>query len=834
MPELIRLQTSDFEFSVWANDISQRASVYHTTAVSRARLTPEADREDNAAQLETADPAYVLRFSPKAELLDISLYPESQAGPDDLVTTVPSPEKCAELSLSAPLFFENTQYQFEWVFFGAVTHARLAHRSKSVCNAFRFARQRGPLPARLTGTINTGNDVGWLRLPLVFELNGQTHTQHIAFEVLPTKMALHQDLPAMYRAIDAVYPLWRFSLVEKTEQDAASSKQRGHFPLMWLANFTALRERFEQGLKVICAAPHSRLQPTLAHYKAARLKGRVPHKLAQQIKQDLANGQSDKRYRIEKKQLSVDTPENRFIKMAVSHSKRQLAEFEAKLRGSNQAPEHQRFSDSFLNELHSWQQPLQKMLHQSFLKEVGKHTGLSRESLVLQQKTGYSAVYRVWQELKFYLDIFGHQSSISMKSVAEIYEIWCFLCLKNMLEQDLGFTLVESNAARLELKDYFEYQLKDGLAGAFRFQREDGVAARLVHEPSFTTRGKEIRSYAVNQRPDIVLEVTLPKNSTFAEEKRFIWVFDAKYRIKTEKDRHDDSSQDITSTDYVPDDAINQMHRYRDALIRLSEQSSDLPKVPNGHVIKKSRPVFGAFALYPGFFDQANMPNPYASSIEEVGIGAFALLPSQVESGYCGHQWLLEFLQGQIGKAPEYPVTSMAEQFYVQEAARIPYSGMRQILYSDLTMTAALGGQRTRNNSYFEKFKQGTALWYHLPQITFLQKFKQHVAEEIRYLALASTSAVKNSTKQIDKLWPVKSVRLLPRYALTEEQAGKKSGSAELYYLFELGKPLTLQAPVTEVPHRPMKNSMKLTTLTRLEGVPSFDKVEKVYKEAMV
>lgn len=61
--------------------------------------------------------------------------------------------------------------------------------------------------------------------------------------------------------------------------------------------------------------------------------------------------------------------------MAVSKSKRQLAEFEQKLRQSNQAPERQRLSDSFLNELHSWQQPLQKVLGQSFLKEVGAYTG---------------------------------------------------------------------------------------------------------------------------------------------------------------------------------------------------------------------------------------------------------------------------------------------------------------------------------------------------------------------------------------------------------------------------------------------------------------------------
>lgn len=637
---------------------------------------------------------------------------------------------------------------------------------------------------------------------------------------------------------------------------------------MWLANFTALRARFEQGLKVICAAPHSRLQPTVANIKAAKLKGRLPHKLAEKVKQDFANGQYDKRYAVEKKQLSVDTPENRFIKMAVSKSKRQLAEFEQKLRQSNQAPERQRLSDSFLNELNSWQQPLQKVLGQSFLKEVGAYTGLSRESLVLQQKTGYSAVYRIWQELKFYLDVFGNQSSISMKSVAEIYEVWCFLCLKQILEQDLGFKLVENNAAELKQNDFFEYRFKeDGLHGAFCFERSDGVRARLAHEPIFN-KGSQIRSYVVNQKPDIVFEVTLPSNASSgsSEEKQFIWLFDAKYRIKTEKSHFDDSTEDITKTDYVPDDAINQMHRYRDALIRLSEpHDSKSPSSGNvGQPAKKSRPVFGAFALYPGFFDQATTPNPYAAAIEEVGIGAFALLPSQNEpsqnrpsqnelsqtestqtkSRYSGHQWLLEFLQAQIGTAPNaqtgqnneamYPVAGMAERLYVQDAARIPYYGMRQVLYPDLTMTVALGGQRGRDNGYFEQFKQGTAQWYHLPQSTFLQKFKQHIAEEIRYLALASTSDTQSSTKQIDKLWPVKRVTVLPRYAITEDQAGKKSGSADLYYLFELGKPLSLQTPVTNVPHRPIKNSMKLTTLTRLESVTKFTEVERVYEAAMV
>jgi hypothetical protein len=871
MPELIRLQTPDFEFSIWANDISQRLRVYQNTVAHRASAND-------------VQPSYELRFAPAAQLSNViepqglvadelvqSGLDESDLAENDFVAN--GLAKHAELTLNSPLFFENTQYQFEWVFFSEVTHARLTHRSQNVNAAFRFAPEvktaRGVVPARLTGTINTGNDVGWLRLPLTFEHNGKTQTQHISFEVLPTKMALHQDLPAMYQAIDKVYPLWRFSLVEKTEQDAATSQHRGHFPLMWLANFAALRERFEQGLKVICAAPHSRLQPTVANIKAAKLKGRLPHKLAEKVKQDFANGQYDKRYAVEKKQLSVDTPENRFIKMAVSKSKRQLAEFEQKLRQSNQAPERQRLSDSFLNELHSWQQPLQKVLGQSFLKEVGAYTGLSRESLVLQQKTGYSAVYRIWQELKFYLDVFGNQSSISMKSVAEIYEVWCFLCLKQILEQDLGFELVENSATKLAQNDFFEYQLKDGFAGAFRFKRSDGVTARLAHEPKFTKKGQSIRSYLVNQEPDIVLEVTLPKSahltkadSGSSEEKQFIWLFDAKYRIKTEKNRFDDSSEDIESTDYVPDDAINQMHRYRDALIRLSEPHGpeSLSSGNAGQTAKKSRPVFGAFALYPGFLDQATKPNPYAAAIEEVGIGAFALLPSQNEpsqnwfsqnelsqtdptqtkSSYSGHQWLLEFLQAQIGTAPNaqagqnneamYPVAGMAERLYVQEAARIPYYGMRQVLYPDLTMTVALGKYNDRFINCFEKFKNEELHFYHLPVSTFELNFKSHVVNEIRYLALIPNYQVSHDIRLV---WPIRDVQYVKRREIELSITGYESDSDEPYILFELGKPFSLKAPVVFQPNGTFRHSIKITTMEQLERAEYLNQAKAVYLEAL-
>jgi hypothetical protein len=305
VPEFIRIQTPEFEFTVWANDISQRNNVYQKTIASRSGLAVHAQVGTEKSD-RNGDPRSVhcFRFSPEITLQKISAL-------DGLVETDAS--VTSELALNAPLFFENTQYQFEWVFQREVTYARLNHKSQRVNDAFRFAPEarsaRGMAPARLTGTINTGNDLGWLSLPLTFEFNGITQSQSISFEVLPTKMLLHSDLPAMYALIDKVYPLWRFSLVAKTEQDAATNRQKGHFPIMWLANFASLRSRFISALSVIANAPHTRLQPTIANLKASKLHGRTLSKLAERVCQDLSAGRYEKRYRVEKKHLSLDTPE---------------------------------------------------------------------------------------------------------------------------------------------------------------------------------------------------------------------------------------------------------------------------------------------------------------------------------------------------------------------------------------------------------------------------------------------------------------------------------------------------------------------------------------------
>lgn len=793
MQELICIETPEWELTVSCQHLEARQSTYF----------------DMLKRRESEHVSNMLRFQPAISPEKVSL----QGLSSDLI----SDSAIEEILLPMPLFFENTSYQFEWVFLqDDIEQAYISHPLQSISDAFRFTTKRKHSAASLIGTINTGNDIGQLALPLTYLVNGELKKIQLTLEVLPTKMQLHSDLPAMYRSIDDVFPLWRFSLAEKTEQNAAKSQHRGHFPLLWLAQFKTLRESLEQGLKVITNSPHNRLQSKTSHIKADRLKGRLANRLAEKVREDLANKVYDKRYKQDKKYLSLNTPENRFIKMVVTQCKQELEKLSDKLEVNNQKENntHSRLSQHFLSELKNWQKPLIKMERHSFLKEVGDYTGLQHESLVLQQKTGYNTVYKTWQELKYYLDIFAKHSTVSMKSVAETYEVWCFLAVRKVLTDVLGFKETEQKKAKLKLNDYFELQLEDGLsgAGAFVFERSDGLKARLAHEPVFRRAGKTIRSFWVTQKPDILLEVTFP------DGKKCIWLFDAKYRIKTKSDRYE--LDNIDQQDFVPDDAINQMHRYRDALIRIEGQEG---------LHSKSRPVLGAFALYPGFYDQSVASNPYQAVINEVGIGAFALLPSAENNKNC---WLEAFLLEQLGlPSSTYSDTHISDALYVNEAARIPYSGMKQVLHQDLVLTARLG--ESRSQTYIDNFKAGKAKWFHIPVFVFDTQFGKHIAQEVSYLAIADAST---DTLEITKVYRVKSVLQRERSDISPAQSGVTESQVkeDQYWLFELGEVSLLSQSIVNMNCTGFRQSLKLTTLTLMQGITDFDNLDSVYEKCIV
>ncbi|MBK9162149.1 MAG: DUF2357 domain-containing protein [Nitrosomonadales bacterium] len=730
MPEILTLKTPHFDLSVWTKEVANAQDLLDKTHKARKANLPVSS----------------LRFNP-ALLVDVVMPPSGVLLP---------PQPLTELALPEPLFFENKQYEFEFLFKGAVSSGvepAVIHRLRGVEEGFHYKR------GSLRGSINFGNDIGWFRLGVRYAVAGRTVEQYVSFEVLPTKMVMADDLAVIHRDVDACYPLWRFSLAQKTDQELAKSrKPHERFPLLWLAHFGKLRTALEEGVRRICHAPHTRLLPYEHAVRAERLRGRLSPKLEERVTADLQSGEYQHRYRITSQRLSVDTPENRFVKMVLTKSILEIARFKERVEREDKSPDQGRISPTFICELGGWIKPLEQLLNRPFFAEVGAFDGLTAESLVLHQRAGYAAVYRIWQELKLYLDTFGRHASISMKSVAELYEVWCLLEVRRML-LELGFDETKSERAKLNGKR-LEKTLIDGMGAAFHFSRDDGVTIKLVHEPTFSSTANpafgKIYSWTTEQRPDIYLEATL------ADGGKVQWIFDAKYRIDTDNE----------AADVPPNDAINQMHRYRDALIHVHKADDDRPE--------KTRPILGAFVLYPGCFDEVNSRNPYAEAIEEVGIGSFPLLPGSSNS------WLKQFLAERFPQQHDaHYVVPETDQYLAEDSARIATMGTYLGRYKDLTLATSLGPGR--RDEYVERYRSGTAGWYHMPVTTTDKKsVERNVMREVRYLA-AGVYYKDKKDRFISHLYEVKSVRIVKRCEISAEQAGKASTSSDEYWLFELG-----------------------------------------------
>jgi hypothetical protein len=769
MPELVEIKTLDFEMSVWCKNVDKSQTQLSKTMASRGLGAPLSK----------------VFFSP-AVYINASIFP------------------LGEYSCQQAAFFENKLYDIEFIFddqvqFSFDDHVPVVrHPLQAVEDSFRYNPKTGSLRA----TINTANDIGWFRFVIEYQFERKIKKQNIAFEILPTKMDMATDLEQINKTLDESYPLWRFSLAEKTQQGHRAVRQpRQEFLLLWLAQFKSLWTNFEHGLRHITNAPHSRLVKVTKTLKVHQLKGRLGPRLEREVKEAINNGALNKRFKVNKKQLTIDTVENRFIKHVIHHCMGKLELISDKARVMDEESTSQRLSGSFFSELIDKRHSLLKTSRHSMFLEVSDFKGLARESLVLQQKPGYAKVYRAWQQLRWYLDLLGEDASLSVRNVAELYEVWCFLQIHDILLK-LGFNLKPESKGYLVDKG-LRVDMVDGLKGSFDFTREDGIQLKLTHEPRFHEGTGPIRTWRTTQKPDIVL------SATFSDGREHMWVFDAKYRI--ESDKH-------STTDLVPDDAINQMHRYRDALIHFD--SSAVMKA------NKSRPVFGAYVLYPGFYVQPSEANPYQESIDEIGIGAFSLLPS---SDYSGSYWLQQFLQSKLGITdityPHYDT----DNHFVEESARIPYRGTEVSLYRDLTIVFS-GSVPNRTEDYQKNQREGKLGFYHTRLLaTERQKIERHVINEVRYLSVAIPDVDNSAMQSVQYVYPVSKVELIKRVELTEEQAGtiEMNSSNQNYWLFTLGESIKISEPLLR--STPEHFEVLLTDLNKLREEREWDELPQRY-----
>lgn len=148
---------------------------------------------------------------------------------------------------------------------------------------------------------------------------------------------------------------------------------------------------------------------------------------------------------------------------------------------------------------------------------------------------------------------------------------------------------------------------------------KDGTKVRLHYQHTYSRRSGEVHTATTENRPDIVLTVVKQDGDT-SKGFELTYLFDAKYRLNDDsklnkEDR--DEPDDAKGADTPPYDAINQMHRYRDAIYYGSDMRH--------HSAKE---IIGGYILFPGRGENdAVRERFFYKSIVDVNIGAFPLLP---------------------------------------------------------------------------------------------------------------------------------------------------------------------------------------------------------------
>ncbi|MCB9497431.1 MAG: DUF2357 domain-containing protein [Fibrobacteria bacterium] len=566
------------------------------------------------------------------ELLEVLHPGQGRDNESRLEVESPKADPTGWMWSSKPLFFDNGKVQVEIALPKGARNPRVFHLSKSVCDRFVAKESRsGDDGPRLVGLLDFGNDLGDFELAWEWEQGGVRRRAALRTTVYSTKLDLHSDFRNMFEDVAKQFKsAFSLDLLRQTQWNLLSSGSPTTLQ-SWLAVFRSLETDLHFAYRRLVEHHRQRLRPETEWSRVEKIRRVDPRR-----EEEIARGVMEhpgRVFRVERQVLDPDRIENRFAKHVLSEIVRDLERVRTALAGREQVSEV--FRDWIEERWTDWN----SLRSHPFWRGIGKFHGFRQESLALQRDPMYSRIMQGWHLLRKGLSlVISDRFRGGIQSVDDLYEVWCLVQLDKILI-DLGWTC-ETTSWKREHAGWDDLARKAGsLAAQLHYVRadRDGESIELLYQPSASAtpssdRGWEgIQSLPVPQRPDIVLRHALG-------DKIRTWIFDAKYRVELLPQKNGDTPGDRRTE--APADAINQMHRYRDALL-WTEDAKGAPD-------RRLRESIGAFALFPGKLEGWDR-HAQSKSVEQVNIGAFPLHPGDGDGGFSilrkfiGHKTSEEF-----------------------------------------------------------------------------------------------------------------------------------------------------------------------------------------------
>lgn len=640
-----------------------------------------------------------------------------------------------------PVFFENKDYYFDIVFHNPIDVEPVIYSSLQEIKK-SFISRRVNDKYFLTGAINYKNDIGKSDFIIRYKKDGTSIRHTLSFDVFPVKLDYKSDYKSIIADINKEFSSLVFDVLKKTYTGFKEGNEINN-DIIWWGVFGQMYKVIISSAKLILNKPHNRLIRNNYFSKADRIKN-LDCKLEEQIAEYKENTQ--KYYRVERKTLTTNTLENQFFKYSVFYVLQKFIFIKNKLLKISGL----KISDEFKSELEQIEKEFSVITHHPFFKQITEFRGMKQESLVLQKASGYSSLFRSWIILKRGIDFLNGVNKIELKNIADLYQIWCFIEMKNMIQNILNKKPEEINLAEI-LVDGFTIQLRSGRNSKVSFKKDNGDLIELFHELKYTDKIYDNTiSHTVNQEPDIVLRIT--KND-LRENLQLTYLFDAKYRLVSDYTEN--------GKDFPPDDAINQMHRYRDAIFYHDNQENSKPK----------KEVIGAYVLFPSADNAAEVENLYFhKSIKKVNIGAYPLIPGAKKS--CNSSLLKKFLKSTL---------EVKESLSILKEDILPYKALKYENPDAYVLAGFLSGDNQK-----KYFTSGRAKVYHIPV----------------YKESGSLNTIRNIDKLkyfcpiingITEYYEITDIKVIPRcdiFERTETEMFKDDNTS--YFVFTLGNKKTL------------------------------------------
>ena len=525
-------------------------------------------------------------------------------------------EVTIENNLQAPaVFFDNTDYPIWIEFKDYVKKAQFGSILQNENEKFSFRRQI------LAGFLNYGNDVGRSEIQIIYQVGTEICKFVFSFEVLSTKLNYHEHWKTIIEDIEQEYRMLSLDYMRKTFH-GFSPDISGETPeIIWWSVFANEQKKFIQACKNIIDRPRHRLHGKSSYKHADKLTF-IPSRIENELTEHRAD--SLHLYRVEECVWTNDTQENRFLKFALAQISTKYEALKKRIEAVKNA------SDVMKNDMQDTLTMLKHLQRNPFFRTIGNYKGMNQESLVLQKATGYSQVYRTWSLLKRSYSLNDGIYRLQTKDIATLYEIWCFIEVSHIVKEKLHLSDEDlDHKNRMEMNGLFTWDLGKGEHSRILFKKDNVELAELIYNAKSSEHENSSVGITnlvvptVPQKPDIILQLT--KND-LQEGMKMTYLFDAKYRIDG-KDKND--------VDVPPEDAINQMHRYRDAIYYNDHQSDALKKE-----------IIGGYILFPGDGEPTDVAvSKFRKTIDEVNIGAFPLRPKDTHNRLLLEDFIGELIQ---------------------------------------------------------------------------------------------------------------------------------------------------------------------------------------------